>query len=345
MRLSIFPLTFFVLSVCIASAQSFVTSSPNNAQTVSGQVEQILNLPKGFLEKKYIVSFPVNAGVNAPIIVHIGQVHEDYRGAEHSQEARGEILNNQTRIQQLIQEIAKNNKIGCVFAEGFAQKSPEALLTVRSRREALIQAIDLRAKKTRSFYVKDIDVFEPFITRIKTFRQYNDAEVQVKVYETIVNYLEQRELSQDDMEKVSRARGELEKLYKSYGRFPSVLMSGAVNKLFFDHKIPAVCPAEDLEVNLKAQEVMKRSNALSDRASEAEVQRMLDEQERLVIRERDIAVQQLIRTVPAKYKSKVAVAVFGDAHNWAQVTREANKKSGATAYSYIKITPRAGLTW
>ncbi len=345
MRCVLFVISIlFLFCTQTAFSQSFVTTKPSTT-SVSASVEQLLKLPKGFLDKKYIVSFPINAGPQAPVIVHIGQVHEDYRGAEYSQEARGQILHNQTRIQQLIMEIVKSNAVNCVFSEGFAQKSPEALFTVRSRREALIKAIELRAKQARSFYVKDIEVFEPFITRIKTFRQYNDAEIQVKVYETIVSFLEKRQLEEVDAQKVARARSQLNQLYAQYGKFPSVLMSGAVNKLFFDHKISAVCPAEDVDVNQKAQDAMNRANKLTTSSSAAEIKRVLAEQERAVISERDMAVQKLIRTIPDKYKSKVVVAVFGDAHDWSTVTKAANAAPRATQYSYIKITPREGLTW
>ncbi|MFM2415002.1 MAG: hypothetical protein RI911_695, partial [Candidatus Parcubacteria bacterium] len=171
-------------------------------ETAAPRVEKILKLPAGFLEKKYEVSFPVDAGPSAPLIVHIGQVHEDYRGAEFSQKVRGYILHNQTHIRNVILEIVKRNTVPCVFAEGFAEKSPEALFAVRKRREALTEAINLRAKQTKVFYVKDLEVFEPFITRIKSFRQYNDAEVQVKVYEVITAYLEARSLNATDARKV-----------------------------------------------------------------------------------------------------------------------------------------------
>ncbi len=344
MRLSILAaLSVLILNVSLVSAQSFSTFRAQ--ESAAPRVEKILKLPEGFLAKRYNVSFSVDAGEGAPVIVHIGQVHEDYRGAEYSQKARGEILHNQTRIQQLILEITKANTIGCVFAEGFAQKSPEALFAVRTRREALIQAIDLRAKQTRSFYVKDIEIFEPFISRIKSYRQYNDAEVQVKVYEVIVGYLEKRELTAEDTAIVARARAQLDALYAKYGKHPSTLMSGAVNKLFFEHKIPAVCPAEDLNTNLRAQDVMKRANQLSDTASAELIRTTILEQERVVIAERDVAVQTLIRTIPTKYRSKVMIAVFGDAHDWTIPTINANKQSKSTRYSYIKITPKPGTTW
>lgn len=339
-----------LIYVCIAFSCSFffahAQSSVFRAQEADIlRVEKLLKLPEGFLAKNYTATFQVDAGPSAPVIVHIGQVHEDYRGAEYSQKARGEILHNQTRIQQLILELVKKNTIGCVFAEGFAQKSPEALFAVRERREALVKAIDLRATQSRSFYVKDIEVFEPFVSRIKSYRQYNDAEIQVKVYEAIVGYLEKHELSSADASTVTRARAQLNTLYAKYGKYPSVLMSGAVNKLFFEHKIPAVCPAEDLDVNLRAQEVMKRANQLTDRANAADIKKAMNEQERIVIGERDAAVQTLIRTIPKRYKSKVVVAVFGDAHDWTAATITANTQSKAVRYSYIKITPKPGSTW
>lgn len=336
---------FFVLSFLMLVPFASFAATFGERDVVTPRVEQLLNLSDGFLSKKYDVKYTVDAGPYAPIIVHIGQVHEDYRGAEYSQQARGQILHNQTRIQQLILEITKQNKIGCVFAEGFAQKSPEALFNVRTRREALIKAIDLRAKQSRSFYVKDIEVFEPFITRIKSFRQYNDAEVQVKVYETIVSYLEKRELESADAEIVARAREQLKALYGKYGAFPSVLMSGAVNKLFFEHKIPAVCPAEDFDVNMRAQEAMKQANTIRSNASKVEIERVQRQQQAIVIHERDAAVQVLIRTIPQKYKSKVVVAVFGDAHDWTRVTKEVNAATKGEKYSYIKITPKLGTTW
>jgi hypothetical protein len=333
---------FLFFTSCVY-AQSFVTTG--KVDMVSTRVEQLLKLPTGYLSQKYNVQFTVDAGPNAPVIVHIGQVHEDYRGAEYSQQARGQILHNQTRIQQLISEIVKKNQVNCVFAEGFAQKSPDALLAVRSRREAVINAINLRAKQTRSFYVKDVEIFEPFISRIKTFRQYNDAEIQVKVYEAIVGYLEQRTLPENDAKKVAAARSQLEGLYRKYGKFPSVLMSGAVNKLFFEHKIAAVCPAEDFDVNMRAQEAMKRANALTSTTNAQETERILREQRATVIHERDAAVQALIRTIPQKYKSKVVIAVFGDAHDWTRVTKEVNAAQKNGIYSYIKITPKSGSTW
>lgn len=345
MRLLFTILMMLLFGTSSISAQSFVPSGIGDTSSAAARVEQLLKLPDGLLSKKYDVKYAVDAGPYAPVIVHIGQVHEDYRGAEYSQQARGQILHNQTRIQQLILEITKQNKIGCVFAEGFAQKSPEALFNVRTRREALIKAIDLRAKQSRSFYVKDIEVFEPFITRIKSFRQYNDAEIQVKVYETIVSYLERRTLEADDEAVVARAREQLNALYSKYGKFPSVLMSGAVNKLFFEHKIPAVCPAEDFDVNMRAQEAMKRANTISATASKTEIERALREQQAIVIHERDAAVQVLIRTIPQKYKSKVIVAVFGDAHDWTRVTKEVNAATKGEKYSYIKITPKSGSTW
>jgi hypothetical protein len=193
--------------------------------------------------------------------------------------------------------------------------------------------------------VKDIEIFEPFITRIKSYRQYNDAEIQVKVYETIVGFLEQRTLETADATTVARARAQLDALYSKYGKFPSVLMSGAVNKLFFEHKIPAVCPAEDFDVNMRAQEAMKQANALTKNTDTEETARVLREQRATVIHERDAAVQVLIRTIPQKYKSRVVIAVFGDAHDWTRVTQEVNAAKKNGTYSYIKITPKPGSTW
>jgi hypothetical protein len=122
-------------------------------------------------------------------------------------------------------------------------------------------------------------------------------------------------------------------------------MSGAVNKLFFDHAIAAVCPAEDLLVNKRAQEVMKKANALPANASPAQVAKMLSEQERVILHERDAAVQQLIRNAPTRYRGAIVIAVFGDAHDWTDATIAANKRPGAKKYSYIKITPKTGTTW
>jgi hypothetical protein len=318
-----------------AFAASFGSVAP-----ASERAEKMLGLPSGFLAG-YTVTFPVDAGPTAPVIVHIGQVHEDARGAEYSQKARDMILGNQQSIKTLLQQVLKGRDVPCVFAEGFASWSPQVLEKARKDRDALITAVNLRAQQSGMFYIKDLDVFEKFITKIKTFRQYNDAEINVRVYDVIVTSLERKSLSAADSTKVQAARAKLTALKSKYGGEPNMLMSGAVNALFFDHSIKAICATEDEKANAAAEEALARANALSRSASSLERSQANKAAENAVLTVRDDVVQRYIRQAPiSTRKGGVVVAVFGEAHDWTNATMLANEEPGAKRYSYIKITPK-----